>query len=307
MENTKNNSIKNIFLATILFILYVMFVAYPFLAANQPPNEASSQWAYQDAPIHYGLIYFPAFAIYVYIILRNVLNVNKLRWLVYPIIFIMLFVAVHMVLFIYSMVVLWLGLLTIPIGFITLIIVEMVAISLDIKTHLQKEEANKKLNLNFVQKILDIIGKFIIPLFLGCFLLFNYSMIKFLVPRSELRAKQEATLQCERDKQVIQTAITALNINVNQASYDEISNKFQQEFSKIDTYAPLLEEKYNIVNIYTDKGYSRITLSNEKPLVSFTIADYFFQKKSGTYENSFWRAGTCIINVDENGNVIKED
>ena len=175
-KNSKYSAMGNIIIATILFILYIVFVAFPFLVANQPPNEATTKWTYDYAPVHYAMIYFPAFALYVYSILKNILNVKCMRWLVYPLVFVMLFIATHMVFFVFSMVILWFGLITIPVGFIALIAIEGLAIGLDIKGNKQNTETNTA-NYADIQKYIDIVGKFIIPILLLCFIIFLHFVI----------------------------------------------------------------------------------------------------------------------------------
>jgi len=143
-KKKKFGATTKILVSTILFILYISFVAFPFLAANQPPNEATSQWAYSAAPLHYALLYFPAFALYVYSICKNILDIQHIRWLIYPIIFIVLFVGAHMLFFVFSMIILWFCILTIPLGLAALIILEVFAIHLDIKnSHKNAENKNK--------------------------------------------------------------------------------------------------------------------------------------------------------------------
>ena len=77
-KDYKSNASVSIIISTVLFVLYVVFIAFPFLATNQPPNESTSKWAYDYAPVHYAMIYFPAFALYVYSILKNILNLQPL-------------------------------------------------------------------------------------------------------------------------------------------------------------------------------------------------------------------------------------
>lgn len=300
-KNNKYSAIRNIFIATVLFILYIIFVAYPFLAINQPPNESTSKWAYDYAPVHYAMIYFPAFALYVYSILKNILNVRHIRRLIYPIVFVMLFVAIHMVFFVFSMVILWFGLITIPVGFITLIVVEGVAIGLDIKEHKQVSEIGAIGNEN-IQKVLNIIGRFIVPISLICFIILLHFDITVYSPQMVLQQEQQRSLQCERNKQVIQTAMNNVNIDVNNATYEDISNKFQEEFSKKDIYEPLLGKKYDKVDVTTGGYFSEFQFSSK---YLDGVIFYEFQKKGKENKNSFWRTGACTVLINENGNIIK--
>ncbi len=177
----KLNASVDIIISTIFFLLYVIYIVFPFLAVNEPPNEATSKWAYDYAPVHYAMIYFPAFALYLYAILKNILNVKRIRRLIYPIVFIMLFIAIHMLFFVFSMVILWFLLFTIPIGAITLIVIERLAISLDVKERKQITDTGVSKNED-IQKILNFISCFIIPISLICFTVFLHYEIAILAP-----------------------------------------------------------------------------------------------------------------------------
>ena len=305
-KNSKYSAIRNILIATVLFVLYIVFVAYPFLAANQPPNESTSKWAYDYAPVHYAMIYFPAYALYVYSILKNILNIKYLRWLIYPLVFIMLFIATHMVFFVFSMVILWFGLITIPVGFISLIAIEGLAIGLDIKGHKQNAETNTD-NCANIQKYLDIICKFIIPISLLCFIVFFHFVITVLNPKMKLQAEHERSLQCEKNKQVIQTAINNVNIDINNATFKEISDKFQKEFSKKNIYEPLLDIKYDKVEARTGGDFSEFQFSSKYRDGVMVEAFYEFHRKnkcSGSNENCIWLNNACKIIIDEKGKII---
>ena len=302
-KDYKSNASVSIIISTVLFVLYVVFIAFPFLATNQPPNESTSKWAYDYAPVHYAMIYFPAFALYVYSILKNILNVKHIRWLIYPIVFVMLFVAIHMVFFVFSMVILWFGLITIPAGFIALIVVEGVAICLDIKEHKEASEIDVLGNEN-IQKVLNIISRFIVPISLICFIILLHFDITVFSPQMALQQEQQRSLQCERNKQVIQTAMNNVNIDVNNATYKDISNKLQEEFSKKDIYEPLLGKKYDKVDVTTGRYFSEFQFSTKYRDGVMVEAFYEFQKKNKDNKNSFWRTGACELLIDEKGKII---
>lgn len=302
-KDYKSNASVNIIISTILLILYVIFVAFPFLATNQPPNESTSKWAYDYAPVHYAMIYFPAFAFYLYSILKNILNVKHIRWLIYPIVFVMLFVASHMVFFVFSMVILWFGLITIPVGFIALIAVEILAIGLDIKERKQASGTGISNHEN-IQKALNIIGGLIVPISLICFIVLLHFDITVFSPQMALLSEKQSSLQCERNKQIIQTAMNNINIDINNATYEDISNKFQKEFSKKDIYEPLLVEKYDNVEARTGGYYSEFEFSSNIAGGVMVKALYEFQKKGEDNKNSFWRTGACTIFIDKNGKIM---
>lgn len=302
-KDYKSNASVSIIISTVLFVLYVVFIAFPFLATNQPPNESTSKWAYDYAPVHYAMIYFPAFALYVYSILKNILNVKHIRWLIYPIVFVMLFVAIHMVFFVFSMVILWFILITIPAGFIALIVVERVAICLDIKEHKEASEIDVFANEN-IQKVLNIISRFIVPIALICFIILLHFDITVFSPQIALQQEQQRSLQCERNKQVIQTAMNNVNIDVNNATYKDISNKLQEEFSKKDIYEPLLGKKYDKVDVTTGRYFSEFQFSTKYRDGVMVEAFYEFQKKNKDNKNSFWRTGACELLIDEKGKII---
>lgn len=306
-KDYKSNASVSIIISTVLFVLYVVFIAFPFLATNQPPNESTSKWAYDYAPVHYAMIYFPAFALYVYSILKNILNVKHIRWLIYPVVFVMLFVAIHMVFFVYSMAILWFGLVTIPLGFIGLIAIEILAIILDIKEHKKGSESGVNSNES-VQKTLHIIGALVIPVSLVCFILLLHFMITVFDPNMELQADKQNLLQCERNKQVIQTAMNNVNVDLNNASYEDISDKFKKEFLRKDIYEPLLGNRYDSVQVRTGGYYSEFEFSSRFLDGSLIRALYTFKRDDKCRKNSencFWQTGgSCKIFIDENGKII---
>lgn len=304
----KSNASVNIIVSNILFILYILFVAFPFLAVNQPPDESTSKWTYDYAPVHYAMIYFPVFALYMYSILKNILNVKHIRKLIYPLVFIMLFIAIHMVFFVFSMTILWFCLITVPVGFLTLIATEIFAINFDNKDdkEITDDNINKNNNKN-IQKVLNITGCFIIPLLLVCFTVFLHYDITVLKPQMAQQAEQQKFLNCDNNKKVIQTAIKNTGINLNNASIEEITQKFQKEFSNKDKYKLLLGRNYDMVESMADSYYSEIKfLSKYKD--GYMVSDiYSFERKGKCNkfnDNCIWNTFACKIYIDENNKII---
>lgn len=295
----------NIIISTILFILYIVFIAFPFLAANQPPNESTSKWAYDYAPVHYAMIYFPAFALYIYAILKNILYIRCIRWLIYPIVFITLFIAIHMLFFVFSMVILWFLLITLPVGAIALIVIEGLAIGLDIKERKQIADTCVSRNED-IQKILNFISCFVVPVSLVCLVVFLHYSFVVLEPQMALKLEQQRSLQCERNKQVIQTAMNNLNIDINNTSYQEISTQFKNEFSRKDIYESLLGRKYDYIDTTTDRNFSQFRFFT-KYKDGLRVEELFvFRKKSDYKENGFWVTQACSLLIDGNGKIINK-
>jgi len=119
-----------------------------------------------------------------------------------------------------------------------------------------------------------------------------------------LLSEKQSSLQCERNKQIIQTAMNNINIDINNATYEDISNKFQKEFSKKDIYEPLLVEKYDNVEARTGGYYSEFEFSSNIAGGVMVKALYEFQKKGEDNKNSFWRTGACTIFIDKNGKIM---
>ena len=97
-----------------------------------------------------------------------------------------------------------------------------------------------------------------------------------------------------------------VNIDVNNATYKDISNKFQEEFSKKDIYEPLLGKKYDKVDVTTGRYFSEFQFSTKYRDGVMVEAFYEFQKKNKDNKNSFWRTGACELLIDEKGKIINE-
>lgn len=123
----------------------------------------------------------------------------------------------------------------------------------------------------------------------------------------ELQTERERSLQCERNNQVIQTAINNVNIDLNNATFKEISDKFQKEFSKKDIYENLLNIKYDKVEATTGSDFSQFQFSSKYRDGVVLEASYAFQRKnkcSENNENCIWQNRACKIIIDKNGKII---
>ena len=96
------------------------------------------------------------------------------------------------------MVILWFCLITIPVGFITFLAIESLAICLDIK---EQQSFEKDVNKNEnIQRGLNIIGGIVIPICLIYFLLYLHSDITTITPQKAMILEQQRQLQCKKDK-----------------------------------------------------------------------------------------------------------
>ena len=270
----------NILLATLAFVLYIVFVAYPFLVTNQPPNEASSTWAYDYAPVHYALIYFPAYILYLIVICKNIISVKKIRWFIYPIIFIILFVATHMVFFVFSMIILWFCIITVPAGFCGFVATECFAIWLDIYDFKGMTTDSAK-----TQKLLDKIACNIIPICLLILLL-----LTFMGVHKKQQLNIEKATICNSKAEFFQTLTNNMqtDTDTNTDSIQEISGKIKSELdNNKELYASLINKNYDSILIW-DNSKDKYRKDD------FTGVDI---KKNNTRIDgfNFYRKGDCSI------------
>ena len=117
-----------------------------FFTYASPPNEATSIWKFSSAPLVFALLFYPAFWVWSYFVVKNIFDVRYLRTLIYTIVYIVTFASIHILFFIFSAVILWVMLLTIPIGIILLVLLILASIIFDIKDFSKKDSFEQKDN-----------------------------------------------------------------------------------------------------------------------------------------------------------------
>lgn len=161
MNRIFDKSSKTIFIATLVYIFYVAFIVMPFFWYVSPPNEATSVWKFQAAPLFFALLFYPAFWLWSYSVVKNIFDVRYLRTLIYTIVYIITFASIHLLFFIFSAVILWCLLLTLPIGIILLVILISVSIIFDIKDFEQKNKIPQN-DKSLAKKITTIVVCYIV-------------------------------------------------------------------------------------------------------------------------------------------------
>lgn len=146
MNKIFSKSSKTILWATLVYILYVAFIVMPFFMYASPPNEATSVWKFPSAPLVFALLFYPAFWGWSYFVVKNIFDVRYLRTLIYTIVFIVAFASIHVLFFIFSAVILWGMILTIPVGIILLVLLILASIIFDIKDFAKKDSFEQKDN-----------------------------------------------------------------------------------------------------------------------------------------------------------------
>lgn len=283
-----------------IFWGYVIFVAFPFLAANQPPNEATSEWKYAYAPLHYAMIFYPAYLAYFMFVADNITRVRHIRKLIYPLCFITLFAATHMVFFIYGMVILWFSLITVPLGLLTLLAVEILAVVLDRRDENGEtaEESAEK-----TRKIFNIIGRAVVPAVLALLLFNRYMDITVYHPKTEKEQEEKRLLGCQKNTNVIKTAMDNVQIDMGKASLKEIADRYRSEFSKKEIYASILGQDYGIVEVHSGGNFAEWRFLSAHRDNSYDVRAVYSFYRSGECgkdnKNCYWNTGACAIYVDD--------
>lgn len=111
-----------IILWSVVYAFYIIFILLSFLESYGPPNEATSQWKYDHAQLHYALISLPAFFLYIFLVLKDIKLIKYVRWFIYSLVYIEVFFASHICLMVFGPAVMWISLLTVQVGMIAYII-----------------------------------------------------------------------------------------------------------------------------------------------------------------------------------------
>lgn len=133
----KYSASLNILLATVLFFLYVFVV---FIVLNHSIGQSIPN-------IQDSCKFYPAFIIYVLIILKNIIRVKTARGLIYPIIFVMMFISLNIILILtFGYILSWVYYLRLlPYSLISLFCVEIFAVVMDI-IDFKKEDTKSKVD-----------------------------------------------------------------------------------------------------------------------------------------------------------------
>lgn len=245
--NASLKAIFNILISTLIIIVYVALVVIPFFVNNSPPNEATSQWSYNNAPLHYALLFYPIVALYCISVVKNIFNVKSFRCIIYPICFCMLFVLCHMCFFVLSAVILFVCIITIPLGALILFFITIFALVLDIKSF--KNIEIPIVNKDDLQKELNIIAFILIPLCLlgGIF-------VAYTIAKSQ---PHESTTLCEN----LNVALQQLTPpgESKEVQFEKLVEQYTTEFNNKKKYGPIFGN-YDIVK--TETGISQ-EASNE--------------------------------------------
>lgn len=119
-------------------------------------------------------------------------------------------------------------------------------------------------------------------------------------------SEQMDKFQCERNKQVLQTAMNNVDVDIINAPYEELAQKFQKEFSQIDIYESLLGHKYEMVKARGDHFGVEFQF-NTKYKDGFLAEEVYEFHRLGKCgkdnENCYWTTRACVIYIDENGKI----
>lgn len=133
-------AIKQLLKYSWLVFLYIAVIRYPFFVLVAPKNESTNEWAFTIAPLICFLIFLPSLILYLNIVIKYIESVKKYRFIIYTIVYIIFFILVHVGLMSLSPILLWFWIMTIPLGFLWGLIVEIIAIINDVKD--RKNEKN---------------------------------------------------------------------------------------------------------------------------------------------------------------------
>lgn len=295
--------LAKILLSTMVFFVYNWLVVYPFLILYAPANESTNEWWFYLAPLVYFLLFLPSLIIYLMVIIKNIKEVKKMRFIIWPTCYITLFIAFHMFLIGISPILLWFMILTLPIGFVWFVVIEIWAIVLDIKAkkQLDKKELKETTN-NKNDKLVYII--------FGC--LAGLLVLWIAVP-SVLDFISGIGLHkpnCEDGKRIIKMAINNVDIDLSKASFEKISKLFVEELWRKDIYEPLFGGEYNVISSPSNYGTSfKIRYYNGDYIYFWFYREWECSKEAENCHWSMLGSGPCKrwIFIDENWKIIEPD
>lgn len=226
---------------SVIFFIYVFLVVIPFLKLNLPATEIDLEWRYEYAPFVYALLFYPAVWLWCYVIAKNILNVKYIRTIIYSLIYIIAFITAHMIFFIFSTVILWFCLLTIPIGIILFIAILVGSIIYDVKD-IRANESITHNSQNKSQELLTALVNYALPMFFICIIaqsgFFIYIQAHPLPPD---------TTPCKNFSNAIQLATKSIESD-NNDTLVELTEKYEKEFNNINKYSAIWGS-YNHVSL----------------------------------------------------------
>ena len=155
MQKIFNKSNKTILITTAIYIAYTIFIVIPFLKYAAPQNEGTIDWKFKYAPFVFAGLFYPIFWLWSWLVTKNIFNVRYLRTLIYNLVYIVAFISIHINLLITHPMILFITLVTIPIGILILIGLLITSIIFDIKDF--KQNKNIQNEKSSIQKISTII------------------------------------------------------------------------------------------------------------------------------------------------------
>lgn len=134
---------------SLLVLAYIVVIWYPYTFSVAPRNGATLERASIWAHIICVLIFLPTLP-YIRFIIKHFKEVNKFRFILYPLIYIACFILLHAGLFTISPVFLWFWIITVPAWIIWFIAIIIEAIAKDIKDVIVRK--NEKKGNNTIEK-----------------------------------------------------------------------------------------------------------------------------------------------------------
>ncbi|MBO4520999.1 MAG: hypothetical protein J5787_07325 [Alphaproteobacteria bacterium] len=226
-----------ILLASVCLIVYFCTVVFPFFMKDDFFINGLT-WK-DSSSFYYALVFYPAFWGYLCVVIRNILKVKSIRIPVYAVCFVVVFLACHAAALIWGDTVLWLMMLTVPLGLIGLLLILMWATKQDLKDRFSLEKDEKPADA-FDQNLLNVVCFFLLP----CFL------IGILVTAAADREEKAGTVVAKEVKKIssrqmldgcsyfsglIKTANATVKIKETDP-LEEIVKAYQNEFQNKDVY-----------------------------------------------------------------------
>ena len=127
---------------SLLVLVYIVAIWCPYTFSVAPENEATLERASPWAHILCVLIFLPTL-LYVRFIIKYFKEINKFRFILYPLMFITCFIILHAGLFTISPVFLWYWIITVPAWIIWFIAIIIEAIIKDVKDLIDRKKEKK--------------------------------------------------------------------------------------------------------------------------------------------------------------------
>ena len=128
---------------SLLVLVYIVAIWCPYTFSVAPENEANLERASAWAHILCVLIFLPT-VLYVRFIIKHFKEINKFRFILYPLMFITCFIILHAGLFSISPVCLWYWIITVPAWIIWFIAIIIEAIIKDLIDLIGRKKENNE-------------------------------------------------------------------------------------------------------------------------------------------------------------------